>query len=252
VADFVSRLLEIRIPFLYSHSHTKTNHYWREAMNVSDALKARKSVRAFTDQDVSEEQVRQILDVARCAPSGVNTQPWEVAVLKGDAKVSLQTKIEAAFRDGEKSSQEYNYYPPEWKTPFAERRKECGLLMFSALDIKREDKDKRQNQWAANYRSFDAPVMMLFFMDSIMDKGSYMDYGMFLQSIMLAAVEQGLATCPQASLGEYPAIVKSELGIDDSKTLLCGLALGYEDTSHAVNSYRTPRVEVDSFTQFYS
>jgi nitroreductase len=221
-------------------------------MNVSDALKARKSVRAFTDQDVSNEQVRQLLDVARCAPSGVNTQPWEVAVIRGEAKQNLQSKIEAAFRAGEKSNQEYNYYPLEWKSPFGERRKECGLMMYSALDIKREDTDKRQNQWAANYRSFDAPVMLLFFMDKIMDKGSYMDYGMFLQSIMLAAVEQGLATCPQASLGEYPAIVKSELGYDDGKVLLCGMSLGYEDTSAAVNSYRTPREEVDSFTQFFS
>lgn len=221
-------------------------------MKVSDALRARKSVRAFTDQAVSEEQIRQILDAARCAPSGVNTQPWKVAVVTGDTKQKLQTRIETAFRGGEGASQEYQYYPTEWQEPYSSRRKECGVLLYSAVGIKREDKQRRQDQWAANYRSFDAPVMLLFFMDSVMETGSYLDYGMFLQSIMLTATEMGLATCPQAALGEYPHIVRDELGYDDSSMVLCGISLGYEDTSDAVNSYRTPREEVDTFTRFYN
>ena len=107
------------------------------------------------------------------------------------------------------------------------------------------------DQWAANYRAFDAPVMILFFIDPIMQRGSYMDYGMFLQSIMLAAEEQGLATCPQASVGDYPHIIKPELGYDDDTILLCGIALGYEDKDALVNSYRTSRLEVDEFTKFF-
>ena len=221
-------------------------------MNVSTALKARKSVRAFTDQDVTDDQIRALLDVARCAPSGVNTQPWEVAVLRGKAKQHLHDCIESAFRHGEPSSQEYNYYPSEWKEPFIARRKECGILLYSVLGIQKEDMERRKQQWAANYRAFDAPVMLLFFMDRVLDKGSYMDYGMFMQSIMLAAVEQGLATCPQAALAEYPRIVKEALGYDDSRLLLCGMAIGYEDTAAPVNSYRTPREAVDSFTRFFS
>ena len=221
-------------------------------MKVSDALKARKSVRAFTDQNVTDEQVKQVLDAARWAPSGVNTQPWSVAVVRGGKKQQLQDKIEAAFRAGEPSSQEYQYYPQEWQEPYSSRRKQCGLLMYSVLGIKKEDKQRRLDQWAANYRAFDAPVMLLFFMDNVMAKGSYMDYGMFIQSVMLAAMEYGLASCPQAALAEYPTIVKDTLGYSDSTVLLCGMSLGYEDTGAAVNSYRTPREEVESFTQFFS
>ncbi|MEO0443821.1 MAG: nitroreductase [Pseudomonadota bacterium] len=221
-------------------------------MKVSEALKARKSVRAFTEQTVSDQQITQILDAARWAPSGVNTQPWSVAVLRGQAKQQLQQKLEAAFRAGEPSSQEYQYYPKEWQEPYRSRRKECGLLMYSVLGIKKEDKERRQDQWAANYRAFDAPVMLLFFMDGIMQAGSYMDYGMFIQSVMLAAMEQGLGTCPQAALAEYPAIVKSELGYSESSVLLCGMSLGYEDKQALVNSYRTPREKVESFTRFFS
>lgn len=221
-------------------------------MKVSDALRARKSVRAFTDQAVSKEQIRQILDAARYAPSGVNTQPWKVAVVTGDSKQKLQTRIETAFRGGEGSSQEYQYYPTEWQEPYISRRKECGLLLYSAVGIAREDKQKRQDQWAANYRGFDAPVMILFLMDAVMETGSYMDYGMFIQSVMLTATEMGLATCPQAALAEYPQIVRDELGYDDTITVVCGMSLGYEDTSDAVNSYRTPREDVDTFTRFYN
>ncbi|MFT6389280.1 MAG: nitroreductase [Cellvibrionaceae bacterium] len=220
-------------------------------MKVSDALRARKSVRAFTEQAVSEEQVRLILDAARCAPSGVNTQPWRVAVVTGDAKQQLQTRIETAFRAGEPSAQEYQYYPKEWREPYRSRRKETGLMLYSAVGIAREDKQKRQDQWAANYRSFDAPVMLLFLMDSVMETGSYMDYGMFIQSAMLMATEMGLATCPQAALAEYPNIVRDQLAYDASTTVVCGMALGYEDTSAVINRYRTPREVVDSFTHFF-
>ena len=221
-------------------------------MKVSDALKQRKSVRAYLDQAIEPSKINAILDAARHTPSGVNTQPWQVAVVSGKTKQSLQEKIEATFRGGDKGKADYGYYPTEWKEPFTSRRKECGLLMYKTLGIERTDRERQTDQWAANYRAFDAPVILLFFMDSAMREGSYMDYGMFLQSVMLAAVEQGLATCPQASIADYPEIVKSELGYGDDTVLLCGIALGYEDKDALVNSYRTSREEVDSFTQFYT
>ena len=221
-------------------------------MNVIEALKQRKSVRAFLDKAVSDETIKTILEAARYAPSGTNTQPWEVAIVRGESKLALQEKIEDAFRSGDKGHPDYDYYPTEWISPFKDRRKECGLLMYSTLDIKREDKERQLDQWAANYRAFDAPVMMLFFLNPIMKIGSYMDYGMFLQSIMLAAEELGLATCPQASLADYPHIIKPTLNIDDDTVLVCGIALGYEDKQDIVNSYRTSRLEVDEFTQFYN
>jgi nitroreductase len=220
-------------------------------MNTIDALKQRKSTRAFLNKVVEREKIDTILSAASHAPSGVNTQPWQVAVVTGEAKKNLQAKVEAAFRGGDLGKADYSYYPDQWVSPYKDRRKECGLLMYSTLEIEREDKQRQQDQWAANYRSFDSPVMMLFFVDSVMQTGSYMDYGMFLQSLMLAAVDQGLATCPQASLADYPEIIKAELGYADDTILLCGIALGYEDTRAVVNSYRTPRERVDSFSRYF-
>lgn len=220
-------------------------------MNVIEALQQRKSTRAFLSKEVEQEKINTILDAARHAPSGTNTQPWQVAVVTGDAKIKLQTKLEAAFRAGDKGKADYSYYPDEWRQPYASRRKECGLLMYKTLGITREDKERQLNQWAANYRAFDAPVMLLFFLDGVMQTGSYIDYGMFLQSVMLAAVDQGLATCPQASIADYPKIIKAELGYPEESILLCGMALGYEDKDALVNSYRTSREDVDSFTRYF-
>ena len=125
--------------------------------------------------------------------------------------------------------------------------KECGLMLYSTLNISREDKDRQLDQWALNYQAFNAPVILLFFIDRSMEKGSFMDYGMFIQSIMLSAVEKGLATCPQAALGEYPDIVRQEFPEYKDKMVLCGLALGYEDKDQIVNSYRTAREDIESF-----
>lgn len=221
-------------------------------MNVCDALQKRKSVRAFLDKEVPNDVIERILKAAATAPSGVNTQPWQVAVVTGEKKRDLEQKMEATFRAGEERKMDYQYYPEEWQEPYKKRRLECGLQMYSTLGIGREDKDKRLEQWAANYRSFDAPVALYFFMDGIMQTGSFLDYGMFLQSVMLAAIDEGLATCPQAALGEYPKLVKQELGYPDDSILVCGIALGYEDEDALVNSYRTPRIEVSEFAKFYS
>jgi nitroreductase len=221
-------------------------------MNVIEALEQRKSTRAFLSKEVEQEKINAILDAARHAPSGTNTQPWQVAVVTGESKIKLQSKIEAAFRSGDKGKADYRYYPYEWTEPYASRRKECGLLMYKTLGITREDKERQVNQWAANYRAFGAPVMLLFFMDDVMQTGSYMDYGMFLQSVMLVAVDQGLATCPQAAIADYPEIIKAELGYPQETVLLCGMALGYEDKDALVNSYRTSREEVNSFTRYFN
>ncbi|MCP4993161.1 MAG: nitroreductase [Gammaproteobacteria bacterium] len=220
-------------------------------MKVSDALKARKSTRAFLPQDVEQEKIERVLNAARHAPSGTNTQPWQVAVVRGDKKKVLQEKMEQAFRNREKGKMDYQYYPLDWQEPYKGRRKACGLQMYKTLNITREDKERQLDQWAANYRAFDAPVMLLFFIDPIGEQGSFLDYGMFLQSVMLTAVEEGLATCPQAALGEYPEIVKAELGYPDDTVLVCGMAIGYEDTAALVNSYRTPRIEVEEFTKYF-
>lgn len=220
-------------------------------MNVHDALVARKSVRAFLDKPVSREKVTKVLDSARHSPSGVNTQPWQVAVVSGEKKQRLQELIVAAFKSGEKGQMDYQYYPLKWINPYKTRRFECGVGLYATLGIKREEKERRLEQWIANYRSFDAPVMLYFFMDPGLETGSYMDYGMFLQSVMLAAIEEGLATCPQAALGEYPKLVKDALDYPRESVLICGMALGYEDSGAKVNSFRPAREPVPSFTRFF-
>ena len=220
-------------------------------MDVKTALAKRKSTRAFLNKEVPITTVNAILEQAKTAPSGVNTQPWKVAVLSGQSKKDLEQKMESEFRAGNKGVMDYQYYPEQWEAEYKQRRKACGLLMYSTLQIKREDKQRQLDQWAANYRAFDAPIMLLFFIDKIMEKGSYVDYGMFLQSIMLSAVEHGLATCPQAALAEYPEIVKKELGYED-QVLICGMALGYEDTTEDVNNYRTGREDLDKLVRYFS
>lgn len=220
-------------------------------MNVQQALEKRKSVRAFLDKVVEIEKINAILNSASHSPSGANTQPWQVAVIMGETKQNLQEIIEKAFRQGDNGKADYSYYPDEWIEPYKSRRINCGLQLYTTLDIKREDKEKRLNQWVQNYRTFGAPVMLLFFLDKHMQTGSYLDYGMFLQSIMLAAVEQGLATCPQASLADYANIIKSTLGYPSDDILICGMSLGYEDENALVNSYRTPREGVETFTRYF-
>ena len=220
-------------------------------MDVKTALLNRKSTRAFLDKKVSIDVINEIIEQSKTAPSGVNTQPWQVAVLTGESKNNLCNKFEEGFRAGDKGSMDYNYYPVEWKNEYKDRRKECGLLLYSTLEIEREDKERQIDQWALNYQAFNAPVILLFFIDKSMEKGSFMDYGMFIQSIMLSAVEHGLATCPQAALGEYPDIVRQELPEFKDKLVLCGLALGYEDKDHVINSYRTSRASLNTFVNYY-
>ncbi len=220
-------------------------------MDVRKALLARKSVRAFLDRPVARETIERILDAARHAPSGANTQPWQVAVATGAAKTRIEQRMLAEFQAGHRGRPDYPYYPEQWHSPYRERRFACGMQLYQALGIARENHAARRAQWAENYRAFGAPVALFFFLDRRLAQGSLLDYGMFLQSVMLMAVAEGLATCPQAALAEYPDIVREELGYGDDVMLLCGMALGYEDASHPANGYRTPREPVESFARFF-
>lgn len=220
-------------------------------MHVTEAILQRHSTRAFKNCEVDKTTIQNIINIAKRAPSGVNIQPWQVAIVSGKTKDNLANKMTTAFRMKQNENMDYRYYPLEWISPFKERRIETGQQLYQALNIKKEDKERRLSQWEENYRAFNAPTMLIFFIDRSLEKGSYIDYGMFLQNIMLLAEEQGLATCPQASLGEFPSIIKSELGITEDKILLGGIALGYEDKDHSINQYRTSRVEFEQFCQFY-
>lgn len=155
-------------------------------MNVLEALERRKSVRAFLNKPVEKEKIKMILNTAKYAPSGVNMQPWKVCVVSGKMKNDIETKIIGAFESGIKPNMDYQYYSLEWNEPYKSRRKETDLLMYRTLEIAKDEKEKQQEQWKANYRAFDAPVVMYFFIESSLEKGSWLDYGMFLQSVILS------------------------------------------------------------------
>jgi nitroreductase len=220
-------------------------------MNTQEAIKNRKSVRAYLDKGVTDEQVTELLSLASCSPSGANTQPWQVAVIRGKTKLKLQQGFEDAFASGESFEKDFQYYPLEWNETYKKRRVDCGAQLYHALNIKREDRERRREQWRRNYRAFDAPVLLMFFLDSSLATGSFMDTGMYMQTLMIAAVDMGLATCPEAALAEYPQVVRDVLELDESLKVVCGMALGYEDAEAPVNQYRTPRAQPSEFANWY-
>lgn len=224
---------------------------------IDAAITSRMSARAFTPQDVPREIIQHILQVASRAPSGTNTQPWKVYVLQGASRNGLVNEVCAAHdalrADPNLASQyreEYDYYPEKWVSPYIDRRRENGWSLYGLLDIGKGDKDKMHLQHQRNYRFFDAPVGLMFTIDRVMGRGSLLDYGMFLQSLMVAARAQGLQTCPQAAWNMYSSIVKKHIGAGSEEMLVCGMALGYADETSVVNSFLTPRVAVDEFTHW--
>ncbi len=220
-------------------------------MDTTSAITQRYACRAFLDSPVSTEIITHILDTARWAPSGVNTQPWRVAVVSGQRKQAITDALIQVRDSGQEPNPDYQYYPANWQEPYRNRRKVCGLTMYRALDIRREDTEKQKQAWYNNYRFFGAPIGLFVFIDAELAQGSWLDLGMFIQNIMLAAVDTGLATCPQASLADYPDVIRQQLDWPATDKLACGLSLGYADTSQPVNQYRLEREPVDSYTKWY-
>tara|TARA_R110002096_G_scaffold187584_9_gene367079 strand:+ start:1057 stop:1761 length:705 start_codon:yes stop_codon:yes gene_type:complete len=220
-------------------------------MELLDAIRGRASTRAFLDKPVSTETIRKILDAARWAPSGGNTQPWQVAVVAGDLKQEIGDRMVEAFRSGEGGKADYQYYAHRFPEPYRKRRYTCGMALYEALEIERADKEARGLQWEKNYHGFDAPVELYIFVDESLEMGSWVDTGMFIQNVMLAARAFDLETCPQAALAEHPDIVREVLELPNSMKLVCGIAVGYPSREAAVNNYRTEREAVDGFTRWY-
>lgn len=218
---------------------------------VDWAIVTRRSIRAFLPKPVPKEEVDAILGVARAAASGVNTQPWRVHVVTGTAKERLSAAIAKIDDDPELSAkleEPYDYYPTQWVPPFIDRRRKVGWDLYGLLGIAKGDKDRMHAQHGRNYRFFDAPVGLFFTMNRIMQTGSFLDYGMFLQSVMVAARGRGLDTCPQVAFTKFHQVIASQLGIPDDEVLVCGMSLGYADTSRIENSLVTEREPVDRFT----
>ena len=221
-------------------------------MEVTEAIRNRKSTRAFLPKPVDKKLIKDILECARWAPSGVNSQPWQVAVVFEETKNKLANALAKCRANGESARQDYDYYPTKFEEPYLSRKKACGKALYTALNIQKDDIKKRKEQWMKNYYSFDAPVVLYFFIDEILETGSWVDCGMFIQNVMLAARGFGLETCAQAALAEYPDVVRNILKINDTKKLICGMALGhanYQDTSY---QYRTEREPVETFTSWFN
>ncbi len=227
-----------------------------EPLNAVDAaIHSRMSVRAFLPKAVPRETLEHLLAIASRAPSGTNTQPWKVYVLQGGSRDSLVGKVCAAHdairANPELATQykeEYDYYPEKWVSPYIDRRRENGWGLYGLLGIGKGDKDKMHAQHQRNYKFFDAPVGLMFTLDRVMGRGSLVDYGMFMQNIMVAARGHGLHTCPQAAWNGFAKIILPHIGAGDDEMLVCGMALGYADESALVNTFRTPRVGVEAFT----
>ena len=226
-----------------------------QAAAVDAAITSRMSVRAFTSEPVEKSVITHLLEVASRSPSGTNTQPWRVYVLQGASRDSLVEQVCAAHdavrADPALAAQyveEYDYYPQKWVSPYIDRRRENGWGLYGLLGIGKGDKDQMHAQHQRNYRFFDAPVGLMFTMDRVMGRGSLVDYGMFLQSIMVAARGHGLSTCPQAAWNGFAKIILPHIGAGPDEMLVCGMALGYADEAATVNSFHTPRVPVQDFT----
>ncbi len=222
---------------------------------VDEAIASRMSARAFTAQPVPRELLQAILQVASRAPSGTNCQPWHVYVLQGASRDTLVQQV-SALHDAMRTdpalvaqyAEEYDYYPQKWISPYIDRRRENGWGLYGLLGIGKGDKDRMHEQHQRNYRFFDAPVGLMFTVDRVMGRGSLLDYGCFLQSIMVSARGHGLHTCPQAAWNGFSKVIMPHIGAGADEMLVCGMALGYADETAVVNGFHTPRVPVQDFT----
>ena len=223
------------------------------AAAVNAAITSRRSIRAYLPTPVPRAVIEDILAVAARAPSGTNTQPWQVHVLTGDAKDALSRDIRAAYDDPverERHTEPYAYYPTTWRSPYIERRRKVGWDLYSLLGIGKADKARMHEQHARNYAFFGAPVGLMFTVDSVLEQGSWLDYGMFLQNVMVAARARGLDTCPQAAFTQFHRIIARHLGLGDGQTLVCGMSLGHADPAAIENSLITEREPVPGFVRF--
>lgn len=218
---------------------------------VDEAIVSRRSVRAFLPDAVEDDVVRAILEVAARAPSGTNMQPWRAYVTRGEVKQRITDAILSSGIRAEKAEwDEYKYYPDQFFDPYQARRRANGFGLYGALGIGRREVDKMRAQHDRNFVFFDAPVGMIFTVDRRLNKGSWIDYGMFLQNIMIAARARGLHTCPQAAFAPYHRQIRPILNITDEEIVVCGMALGYEDTSKPENSFRTEREPLAEWVTF--
>jgi nitroreductase len=223
------------------------------ARAVDEAITSRHSIRAFLPTPVPRATIEAILAVASRAPSGTNTQPWHVTVLTGASLQDLSQRLVAAYDDPverARHSEEYAYYPTEWRSPFIERRRKVGWDLYGLLGIAKTDKARMHAQHRRNYEFFGAPVGLMFTIDRVMRQGSWLDFGMFLENVMVAARAHRLDTCPQAAFTPFHRLIGEAIAIPAEQQLVCGMSLGVADPDAVENTLVTEREPVASFARF--
>ena len=224
-----------------------TSYFEDPLMQVTQAVHKRSSIRAFTDQPVSNALIRELIEGASRAPSGGNVQPWQLYVLNEDAMTRFKQHV---LEHPRREAPAYAIYPENLKEPYRSARFEVGEMMYALLEIPREDKAARLQRLAQNFQFFGAPAGFFCFIDQQMGPPQWSDLGMFLQTFLLLATEAGLATCAQEAWATKPQTVAEYVGAPPESMLFCGMAIGYEDTEAAVNSLKSNRFPVESFTTF--
>jgi len=224
----------------------------REVLSADQAIATRRSVRAFLPTPITRDTVEELLTLASRAPSGTNIQPWKVRVLAGEKRLAVSRAIQAAIeRDGlDKYQREWNYYPENWREPFIGRRRKIGWDLYGLLGIRKGDFEATARQHRRNYEFFDAPVGLIFTLDEDLEIGSWLDLGIFIGTLMIAARGRGLDTCPQAALANMHPVLRAELGIPQSEVIICGMAVGYADDSKPENQLVTERARASEFATF--
>ena len=222
------------------------------SLTYDEVVKGRRSIRGFIDKPVPRATIERILAVASRAPSGTNIQPWKVHVVTGSAKERLSGEIISAyFSEAPHPKPEYQYYPSEWREPYLRRRRKIGWDLYSLLGIEKGDRAASRRQHARNFEFFGAPVGLIFTIDRDLPIGPWLDLGMFMQNIMIAARGRGLDTCPQAAFAWFHEIIRRQLRIPDIELVVCGMALGHADPNEPANRLVTEREPIAVFATFH-
>lgn len=211
---------------------------------VSDAVNSRRSVRAFLPTPVETNTLKDIITAAARAPSGTNIQPWHTHLLTGDSLAAVVKEVQADFDSGAPYEEERKYYPDKFFEPYLGRRRTVGWGLYELLGLGKTDRAGMTAQHRRNYQFFDAPAAYFFTIHRDLNVGSWLDYGMFLQNVMLLAREHGLHTCPQAAWCGYHKGIRRALPLCDDDVIVCGMAIGYADPDAIENSLLTERASL--------
>lgn len=221
-----------------------------DAATVERAIESRRAIRAFLPDPVDPALVRRLLALAACSPSGTNMQPWRVRVLGPQSRARLETALITALDDPAPRDEEYRYYPPTFREPYLSRRRKVGWDLYGLLGVAKGDHEGMKRQSAANLRFFGAPVALMVTIDRDLEIGSWLDLGMFVQTLLIAAQAHGLDSCPQAIFARFHAVVRRELAIPQGEVVVCGIALGKADPDAPANRLVPEREPVEGFTSW--